>query len=111
MREAEDIEAEDFLQGDIAGAAALMGMLASEARLQILCRLAGGQERSVGELARLCAMPQPSMSQQLKRLKEAGLVAARRDGQTIYYRVTSREAAAVLETLHRLYCDRAVPRG
>ncbi|MFW8636470.1 ArsR/SmtB family transcription factor [Cribrihabitans pelagius] len=106
MREAEDIQAGDFLDGDITGAAALMGMLASEARLQILCRLAGGRERSGGELARLCAMPQPSMSQQLKRLKGAGLAAARRDGQTIYCRVNSPEAAAVLETLHRLYCAR-----
>ncbi|SDE82008.1 ArsR/SmtB family transcription factor [Limimaricola pyoseonensis] len=99
---------EEFLEGDIAGAAALMGMLASEARLKILCRLVGG-ERSVGELAQLCGMPQPTMSQQLKRLKEAGLVEGRRDGQTIYYSVTGDEVAAVLETLHRLYC--ATPEG
>ena len=96
---------DDFLDGDIKGAAALMGMLASEARLQILCRLVDG-ERSVGELARICDMSQPTMSQQLKRLKEAGLVEGRREGQTIYYSVTGDEVAAVLETLHRLYCAR-----
>ena len=45
--------ADDFLEGDIAGAAALMTMLASEARLQILCRLLEG-ERSVGDLAQVC---------------------------------------------------------
>ena len=45
----------DFLDGDIAGAAALMTMLASEARLQILCRLLGG-ERSVGDLAQVCGL-------------------------------------------------------
>ncbi|MFZ3583573.1 ArsR/SmtB family transcription factor [Loktanella sp. DJP18] len=98
--------ADDFLDGDIQRAAALMGMLASEDRLQILCRLLDG-ERSVGALAQACGMSQPTMSQQLKRLKEAGLVEGRRDGQTIYYSVTSDEVAAVLETLHRLYCARA----
>ena len=46
------------------------------------------------------------MSQQLKKLKEAGLVEGRRAGQTIYYSVKGDEAAAVLEVLHRLYCAR-----
>lgn len=98
--------ADDFREDDIKAAAALMGMLASEARLQILCRLSEG-ERSVGDLARSCGMPQPTMSQQLKRLKEAGLVEGRREAQTIYYSIRGREAAAVLETLHGLYCTRA----
>ena len=94
---------DDFLDGDIAGAAALMSMLASEARLQILCRLLDG-ERSVGDLAQACGLSQSTMSQQLKKLKEAGLVEGRRAGQTIYYTVKGREVAAVLETLHALYC-------
>ena len=94
---------DQFLQGDIQGAAALMGMLASEARLQILCRLLDG-ERSVGELAQACGISQSSMSQQLKRLKDAGLIEGRRDRQTIYYSVKGREVAAVLGTLHGLYC-------
>lgn len=99
------MDAETFLNGDIEGAATLMKMLASEARLQILCRLVEG-ERSVGDLATSCGLPQPTMSQQLKRLKEAGLVDGRREGQTIYYRLKGKEAAAVLETLHDLYCAR-----
>ncbi|KAF0677191.1 ArsR/SmtB family transcription factor [Profundibacterium mesophilum] len=96
---------EGFLEGDIKAAAELMGMLASEARLQILCRLLDG-ERSVNDLARACGLSQPSMSQQLKRLKEAGLVVGRRDGQTIFYSVQSDAVAAVLATLHDLYCSR-----
>ncbi|RYH00990.1 ArsR family transcriptional regulator [Salipiger sp. IMCC34102] len=98
-------EIDDLLDGDIAGAAALMGMLASEARLQILCRLLAG-ERSVGDLARACDLPQPAMSQQLKRLKEADLVTGRRDGQTIYYSIHGTEIEEVLHTLHKLYCAR-----
>ncbi|QYX56016.1 metalloregulator ArsR/SmtB family transcription factor [Roseovarius sp. SCSIO 43702] len=96
---------EDLLEGDIKSASELMKMLASEARLRILCRLVEG-ERSVGQLAQACGVAQPTMSQQLKRLKDAGLVDSRREAQTIYYRLAGIEAAAVLETLHRLYCAR-----
>ncbi len=96
----------ELLEGDIRGAAALMGMLGSEVRLQILCRLLDGK-RSVGELAQACCMSQSSMSQQLKRLKESGLIERQRDRQTIYYSVKGREVAAVLETLHGLYCNRS----
>ncbi|NDU99855.1 ArsR/SmtB family transcription factor [Pseudoroseicyclus tamaricis] len=99
------MEADALLQGDIKGAATLMGLLSSETRLRILCRLLE-REQSVGELARLCDIPQPTMSQQLKRLKEAGLVEARREAQTIYYRLAGEEVIAILETLHRLYCAR-----
>ncbi|SFE88686.1 transcriptional regulator, ArsR family [Sulfitobacter brevis] len=101
---------DDFLDGDIKGAAALMRSLASESRLEILCRLQES-ERSVGELAQVCGLSQSSMSQQLKLLKDAGLVEGRRDRQTIYYAVKSREVAAVLETLHRLYCARDEQAG
>ena len=93
----------DLLDGDIAGAAALMTMLASEARLQILCRLLGG-ERSVTDLAQVCGLSQSTMSQQLKKLKESGLFDSRRAWQTIYYCVKGQEAVAILETLHGLYC-------
>ena len=96
---------DDLLDGDIKKAAELMKMLASEARLRILCRLVEG-ERSVGELAQACGVAQPTMSQQLKRLKDAGLVEGRREAQTVYYRLVGNEAAAVLETLHTLYCAR-----
>jgi DNA-binding transcriptional ArsR family regulator len=32
------------------------------------------------------------------------LVETRRDGQTIYYRLASKEVTAILETLYALYC-------
>ncbi|WP_323766794.1 metalloregulator ArsR/SmtB family transcription factor [Marinovum sp.] len=96
---------DDLLEGDIRKATELMKMLASEARLRILCRLVEG-ELSVGQLAQACGVAQPTMSQQLKRLKDAGLVEGRREAQTVYYRLAGNEAAAVLETLHALYCAR-----
>ncbi|MBY6055436.1 ArsR/SmtB family transcription factor [Leisingera daeponensis] len=97
--------ADDFLDGDIAHATALMTMLASKARLKILWRLLDG-EKSVGVLAQACTVSQSTMLQQLKKLKDAGLVEGRRAGQTIYYNVKGDEAAAVLEVLHKLNCAR-----
>lgn len=95
----------DLVDGDLKKAAELMKMLASEARLRSLCCLVEG-ERSVGELAQACGVAQPTMSQQLKRLKDAGLVEGRREAQTVYYQLAGNKAAAVLETLHTLYCAR-----
>jgi len=50
-------------------------------RLMILCILCEG-ERSVSELEQLLALRQPTVSQQLARLREDGLVKTRRQGKT-----------------------------
>ena len=95
------------LEEHVQDAARLMEMLASPARLRILCQLTES-ELSVGALADRCEMSQPTMSQQLKRLREAGLVSARRDGQSIYYSLQGAEVTEVLKVLHRLYCERDI---
>ena len=47
---------------------------------------------------------QPTLSQQLAVLRREGLVATRRDGKQIFYRISSPAALAVIETLYRLFC-------
>lgn len=81
----------------------LLKAMASRNRLMLLCQLAAG-EKSVGALADLLEMREPAVSQQLALLRKDGLVAARRDGQTIYYRVASDKAEKVLETLYAAFC-------
>ena len=81
----------------------LLKALAHETRLMILCLLVEG-EKSVGELEQLMAMRQPSVSQQLARLRFDRLVSARRDGRTIYYSLGSEEAKKVVTLLYDLYC-------
>ena len=44
------------------------------------------------------------MSQHLALLRKDGLVAARRDAQTIYYSIASEPAREVLKTLYQVYC-------
>jgi DNA-binding transcriptional ArsR family regulator len=78
--------------------------LAHEGRLMILCHLVEG-ERTVGELEQLLGARQPAVSQQLARLRLEGLVATRREGKTIYYRLGDDRVRQLLETLHGLFCD------
>jgi DNA-binding transcriptional ArsR family regulator len=84
-------------------ASELLKALAHESRLLILCDLLHG-EKSVGELEALLARRQSSVSQQLARLRLEGLVAARRDGKTIYYRIASDRARSIVGALYESFC-------
>jgi DNA-binding transcriptional ArsR family regulator len=91
-------------------AARLLAMLANAKRLLALCHLLHG-ERSVGQLAHLIGLSPTALSQHLARMRDLGLVATRREGQTIFYRLASPEVSAILETLYRLYCAPAGSRA
>lgn len=78
--------------------------LANGHRLMILCQLLDG-ERSVGDLARLLGVRASIVSQHLALLRKDGLVAARRDGQTHWYAISSLPARRVLESLYESFCE------
>lgn len=90
-------------------AATFLKALAHENRLMILCILSQG-EKSVSELERLLELRQPTVSQQLARLRAEGLVAARRDGKTIYYSVASPEARIIVGAVYQVFCDKGGKR-
>ena len=94
------------LQTSAQQAADLMKALSSENRLLLLCQLAE-RDKTVGELADSLGLRQAAVSQQLALLRKDGLVKARRDGRTMHYRLTGREARAVITLLHDLYCQPA----
>jgi ArsR family transcriptional regulator, virulence genes transcriptional regulator len=79
--------------------------LAHPTRLLILSILCEG-ERSVTELEQLLALRQPTVSQQLARLREDGLVKTRRQGKTIYYSLGSNDARIVVEAVSRMFGSR-----
>lgn len=60
--------------------------LSDPKRLCVLETLASG-ERSVSDLSRDVGCQVPNMSQHLSVLRSAGLVTARRDGSTVFYRL------------------------
>jgi DNA-binding transcriptional ArsR family regulator len=80
--------------------------LAHESRLMMLCILADG-EKSVSELERLLDLRQPTVSQQLARLRADELVATRRDGKVIYYSLASDEARVVIGAIYDVFCRKA----
>lgn len=84
-----------------AEANALLRAMANENRLMILCLLAAG-ERSVGEIEALTGARQPTVSQQLARLRADGLVESRRDGKVIYYSLLCERTRKVLELLNNM---------
>ncbi|MFC4625741.1 sulfite-sensing transcriptional repressor BigR [Daeguia caeni] len=83
--------------------AVLLKGLAHPTRLLLACTLAQG-EYSVSELENMLDIHQPSLSQQLGVLREAGIVATRRDAKQIYYRLTEAKAAQLIVALHTIFC-------
>jgi DNA-binding transcriptional ArsR family regulator len=92
------------LERKAAEAAGLLKLLANENRLLILCRLAGAGEMTVGSLAEAVGLSQSALSQHLAKLREQGLVATRRDAQTIHYRLADINTARVLGLLKDMFC-------
>lgn len=101
MAESIDIQQ---LRANADAAGQLLKALGNPDRLLLLCQLAQG-ERNVSELEALLGIQQPTLSQQLAVLRREGLVATRRDGKQIFYRISSPAALAVIETLYRLFCE------
>jgi DNA-binding transcriptional ArsR family regulator len=89
-------------------ASELLKALANRHRLLIICQLIDG-ERSVGDLAQLLNLRDSTVSQHLALLRKDGLVAARRDAQTIYYSIASPAAREVLKTLYQVFCAPGSP--
>ncbi len=84
-------------------ASAFLKSLANENRLVILCALADG-EKNVGELEGILGIRQPTLSQQLARLRADNMVATRRESKQIFYSLASEEAELVMGLVFDLFC-------
>ena len=92
------------LERKAAQAAGLLKLLANENRLLILCRLAIAGEMSVGDLADAVDLSQSALSQHLAKMREDGLLATRREAQTVFYRISDPNATRLLALLKSIYC-------
>ena len=79
-------------------AAELFGVLATPMRLRILSALCD-QEKSVSQLLQEIDTTQPNLSQHLKLLYRAGVLAKRKDGTQVIYRVQSEKAVTLCRTV------------
>jgi len=73
---------------DIATLTAVYKLLGDETRLRVLSLL-NGHELAVGEIQKILGTGQSTLSSQLALLKEQDLVAARKEGQKVFYRLPS----------------------
>lgn len=93
-----------FRQQGAAQAAALLRAMGNEHRLLVLCLLIEHGEQSVGALQEQVGLSQSALSQHLAKMREEGLIAFRREAQTLFYRIERVEVIALVATLKKLFC-------
>ena len=77
---------------------------ANKTRLMVLCSLLK-QEKSVSELLEVVSVSQPVISQHSALLRESKMVATRRDGQTIYYRLADEWVIRLIALMYEFFCE------
>ena len=82
---------------EAANISTVMRALADPTRRAVFERVAGSEEISVVELTRGSGVTQGAISQHLKALKQAGLVAERPEGRKVYYRAKPEGLAPLVD--------------
>jgi len=95
---------QEFLQEGAGKAAALLKAIGNENRLLVLCLLIQMGEMSVGSMLEHIPLSQSALSQHLGRMREEGLVAYRRESQTLYYRIANPDVEKIVAVLKSIYC-------
>lgn len=80
---------------------ALLRALADPTRRSVYERIVGATEITVVELTKGAGVTQGAVSQHLKTLRQAGLVAERPEGRNVYYRAVPQGLAPLLKWLRR----------
>jgi ArsR family transcriptional regulator len=96
-----DLENFEKQAAEVAGT---LRALANERRLMILCQLVECGESNVSSLAEAVGLSQSALSQHLAKMREEGIVAFRRESQTLWYRIADPRIEQLFATLHRLFC-------
>jgi len=84
-------------------AADVLGPLSHPTRLLIVCLLLD-RERNAGELLELLGSTKGNISQHLRLLSHKRLVADRREGNRIFYRIADARLRDLVRTLQKLWC-------
>lgn len=91
-------------------AARFLKSLAHRDRLKILCVLLN-RELCVADIEEAVGVAQSAVSQHLTRLKIEGIVATRREGRQVFYRVSDPAALAVVDVLYKRFCSGVARRN
>ena len=85
-------------------AAAMLRTLGNEQRLLLLCLLIERGEMNVGQMQAQVELGQSALSQHLARMRADGLVACRREGQSMYYRIDDPRVGTLVSALKSVFC-------
>lgn len=94
----------DVWQAQAAEVAGILRALANGRRPMILCKLVEWGEGSVDALAETVGLSQSALSQHLAKMRAEGLIAYRRESQTLWHRIADERIEQLFATLHRLFC-------
>jgi ArsR family transcriptional regulator len=97
----------ELLEREAASVARILRAIANERRLMILCKLVEWGEGTVNQVADAVGLSQSALSQHLAKMRAEGLVAYRRDSQTLWYRIADPRIEQLFATLHTLFCRRS----
>jgi ArsR family transcriptional regulator, virulence genes transcriptional regulator len=84
--------------------AELCKALSDPKRLHIIKELRGG-ERTVSELTDMLGLKQSNTSQHLAVLRRIGIISFRKDGSTVYYRLTNPKIAEACDLVHEVIAE------
>lgn len=93
-----------FLQTGAAQAAALLRAVGNEHRLLVLCLLIEHGEMSAGALNEFIPLSQSAFSQHLAKMRDEGLIAYRREAQTLHYRIANPDVGRLIAALKAIFC-------
>ncbi len=92
-----------FLMEGAEKASDLLKAISNKHRLLVLCLLIEQEEMTVGEIQKRVSLSQSSLSQHLAKMREEGLVAYRRESQTLYYRIENPDIAKIIALLKSIF--------
>jgi len=85
------METLDYMEGSFQKMTKLLSIAGSDVRLKILFLLNAENELCPCDLADILKMSVPAISQHIRKIKDAGIITSRRDGQTLYYSLNEDE--------------------
>ncbi|MGK7296370.1 MAG: ArsR/SmtB family transcription factor [Candidatus Wenzhouxiangella sp. M2_3B_020] len=91
-------------------AAQFLKLMANPHRLMVLCHLLD-TEMSVSEINQHVPLSQSALSQHLAVLRNSGMVATRREQQTIFYRLANPGVEAIIGELYEQFCNPSADPG
>jgi DNA-binding transcriptional ArsR family regulator len=98
------------LSGRVAAIAETLKLLGNPQRLLIVGLLCEG-EYAVSEIEAKLGIHQPTLSQQLGALREAGVIEGRREAKAVIYHLTDESTRHLMGALQRIFCSEGGPAG